>query len=117
MARHSATPTAVRAVTQRPYTTCSSGATDRTGTAFAMPQRSGTTTPAPPSQVRLGSDIPAGERPQHVVPANWWQSAASLGDWTLVGCTVAPGFDFTVFEMAPPEWQPPDAHKGAQVNG
>ncbi|MDX0429138.1 cupin [Sinorhizobium medicae] len=71
----------------------------------------------PPSQVRLGSDIPAGERPQHVVPANWWQSAASLGDWTLVGCTVAPGFDFTVFEMAPPEWQPPDAHKGAQVNG
>ena len=54
----------------------------------------------------LGADLLAGERPQIVVPAGWWQTASSLGDWTLVGCTVAPGFDFTVFEMAAPGWQP-----------
>lgn len=54
----------------------------------------------------LGKDLVTGERPQIVVPANCWQSARSLGDWTLVGCTVAPGFDFSVFEMAPPGWEP-----------
>jgi predicted cupin superfamily sugar epimerase len=32
--------------------------------------------------------------------------AQSLGDWTLVGCTVAPGFDFAAFELAAPDWQP-----------
>ncbi|TDR90187.1 cupin domain-containing protein [Enterovirga rhinocerotis] len=55
---------------------------------------------------RLGADLPAGERPQAVVPAGHWQSARSLGAWSLVGCTVAPGFDFAGFEMAPPDWQP-----------
>ncbi|WP_306119556.1 MULTISPECIES: cupin domain-containing protein [unclassified Roseitalea] len=54
----------------------------------------------------LGTDLAAGERPQIVVPAGWWQSAAALGAWTLVGCTVAPGFDFAAFELAPPDWQP-----------
>ena len=54
----------------------------------------------------LGVDLPAGERPQAVVPANWWQSAESLGEWTLVGCTVAPGFDFAAFELATPGWEP-----------
>ncbi|MCX8999197.1 cupin domain-containing protein [Rhizobiaceae bacterium BDR2-2] len=54
----------------------------------------------------LGPDIPAGERPQGVVPAGCWQSARSLGDYTLVGCTVAPGFIFESFEMAPPGWKP-----------
>ena len=43
----------------------------------------------------LGIDLATGERPQAIVPANRWQAARSLGDWTLVGCTVAPGFDFT----------------------
>ena len=43
---------------------------------------------------RLGPDILAGDHPQGMVPAGAWQSARSLGDWTLVGCTVAPGFDF-----------------------
>lgn len=57
--------------------------------------------------MRLGPDILAGERPQGVVPANWWQTARSLGDWTLVGCTVAPGFDFASFELAAPGWSPP----------
>ncbi len=62
----------------------------------------------PALHMRLGADLFAGERPQHVVPADWWQSARSLGDWTLVGCTVAPGFDFSAFEMAGSDWQPPD---------
>jgi predicted cupin superfamily sugar epimerase len=49
--------------------------------------------------VRLGADLPAGEAPQAVVPAYAWQTAESSGDWTLVGCTVAPGFEFSGFEM------------------
>ncbi len=56
--------------------------------------------------LRLGVDILAGERPQAVVPAHAWQSARSLGSWTLVGCTVAPGFVFSGFELAPPGWEP-----------
>ncbi len=56
--------------------------------------------------MRLGPAIAAGERPQVIVPVNAWQSAESLGAWTLVGCTVAPGFRFEGFEMAPPGWVP-----------
>ena len=55
---------------------------------------------------RLGKNIDSGEKPQLVVPAGWWQTAESLGHWTLVGCTVAPGFDFENFEMAPDDWRP-----------
>lgn len=55
---------------------------------------------------RLGPDLAAGERPQVVVPAGWWQAAESLGTWTLVGCTVAPGFEYSGFELAPPDWRP-----------
>jgi predicted cupin superfamily sugar epimerase len=55
---------------------------------------------------RLGQNLAAGERPQFVVSAGWWQTATSLGAWTLVGCTVAPGFSFTGFELAPPGWRP-----------
>ena len=51
----------------------------------------------------LGNDIAKGEAPQIVVPANAWQSAQSLGDFTLCGCTVAPGFEFAHFELAPDE--------------
>ena len=57
-------------------------------------------------EVRLGPDLISGERPQVVVPAHAWQQAQSLGEWTLAGCTVAPGFDFAGFEMAPPGWEP-----------
>jgi len=56
--------------------------------------------------LRLGTDIATGERPQAVVPARAWQSAETLGAWTLVGCTVAPGFDFSGFELAPKDWVP-----------
>ena len=48
----------------------------------------------------LGPDIEKGKRPQIVVPPRAWQSARSLGAWTLVGCTVAPGFEFAAFELA-----------------
>ena len=54
----------------------------------------------------LGPDVLTGQKPHVVVPANWWQAAESLGEWALVGCTVAPAFDFSGFEMAPPGWQP-----------
>ncbi len=54
----------------------------------------------------LGSNLAAGERPQAIVPARAWQAAQSRGDWTLVGCTVAPGFEFARFELAPPGWEP-----------
>ena len=57
----------------------------------------------------MGPGLHQGEHPQVVVPKNTWQSARSLGDWTLVGCTVAPGFEFTNFELAPPGWSPPCA--------
>lgn len=56
--------------------------------------------------VALGTDLAAGERPQAIVPTHAWQSAESLGEWTLVGCTVAPGFRFEGFEMAPEGWEP-----------
>ncbi len=54
----------------------------------------------------LGTALQAGERPQIVVSKGSWQSARSLGDWTLVGCTVSPGFEFSGFEMAADDWQP-----------
>jgi uncharacterized protein len=56
--------------------------------------------------VRLGPDLAAAEQPQAIVPPYAWQAAESTGDWTLVGCTVAPGFDFAKFEMAPQGWEP-----------
>jgi uncharacterized protein len=57
-------------------------------------------------QVMLGNDLAGGERPQGIVPAHAWQAARSLGDWTLVGCTVAPGFEFASFELPRPGWEP-----------
>jgi uncharacterized protein len=61
-----------------------------------------------PQALRLGADLTAGERPQAVIPARAWQNAESLGAWTLVGCTVAPGFEFSGFELAPPNLDPWD---------
>ena len=56
--------------------------------------------------ITLGPDLAAGEVPQAIVPAHVWQAAESIGDWTLVGCTVAPGFDFATFELKPKGWAP-----------
>ena len=57
--------------------------------------------------VTLGGDLTSGSEPQAVVPARAWQAARSLGAWSLLGCTVAPAFDFSGFELAPPNWTPP----------
>ena len=54
----------------------------------------------------LGNDIAKEQRPQIVVPPRAWQSARSLGAYSLVGCTVSPGFDFSVFELAPKDFEP-----------
>jgi len=54
----------------------------------------------------LGPDVEEAQAPQVVVPPGAWQSARSLGDYALVGCTVAPGFDFAHFEMAPDGFEP-----------
>jgi uncharacterized protein len=56
--------------------------------------------------IRLGTDFSSGERPQGIVPADAWQAAEPLGAYTLVGCTVAPSFEFSSFEMAAPGWEP-----------
>jgi predicted cupin superfamily sugar epimerase len=57
-------------------------------------------------EIQLGPNWLGGEHPQGLVPAGAWQSARSLGPWTLLGCTVAPGFDFAGFELAPDGWKP-----------
>ena len=56
--------------------------------------------------IRLGPDLAGNERPQAIVPRGVWQAAQSTGDWTLIGCTVAPGFEFSGFELAPKGWAP-----------
>jgi predicted cupin superfamily sugar epimerase len=56
--------------------------------------------------ITLGPDVAAGQEPQGIVPPDAWQAASTTGDWTLVGCTVAPGFDFATFELAPKGWKP-----------
>ena len=56
--------------------------------------------------LRVGANLTADEVPQAIVPAHAWQAAESTGDWTLVGCTVAPGFEFAHFELAPRGWTP-----------
>lgn len=56
--------------------------------------------------IALGASIVKGEVPQGVVPAGAWQAARSTGEWSLAGCTVAPGFDFAQFELAPPDFDP-----------
>ena len=58
------------------------------------------------ARTTLGPDIMAGHQPQVIVPTGAWQAAESLGFWTLVGCTVAPGFAFENFELAPAGWTP-----------
>ncbi|MEC3949224.1 cupin domain-containing protein [Sphingobium sp. HWE2-09] len=55
----------------------------------------------------LGPDVPNGQMPQIQVPAHHWQAATPQYGWTLVSCTVIPGFDFAGFSLAPPDWSPP----------
>ncbi|MGR3712213.1 MAG: cupin domain-containing protein [Shimia sp.] len=55
----------------------------------------------------LGPDLASGALPQLIVPTHHWQSARSTGDWTLVGCTVSPAFQFEGFELAAPDFDIP----------
>lgn len=64
---------------------------------------------AAPETHILSSGVEGDGLPQQVVETDHWQSAKSLGDWTLVGCTVAPAFNFDGFELAPEGWSPPEA--------
>lgn len=73
-------------------------------------------------KIQLGPRIEAGERPHAIVPKGAWQSAKSLGDWSLVGCTVSPAFDFAGFELAPEGFnpgrrQPPRPDNAATLSG
>ncbi|MDD9369604.1 MAG: cupin domain-containing protein, partial [Acidimicrobiales bacterium] len=61
---------------------------------------------APTGWIVLGPDLAAGQVPQAIVPQGAWQSAEPTGAWTLVGCTVSPGFTFDGFELAPDGWSP-----------
>lgn len=66
------------------------------------------TAEGPARRELLGPDLAAGQMPQLIVPPDGWQAAASTGDWTLVGCTVTPGFDFIGFTLAPPGFTIPE---------
>jgi len=63
----------------------------------------------------LGQDIAAGHEPQVVIPPGTWQTARPIDGYTLVGCTVSPGFEYSGWELAPEGWepnaQPPSASK------
>jgi len=61
---------------------------------------------SPVRRIVLGPDLATGQRPQAIVPAHAWQAARPLGRYALMGCTVAPGFEFAGFEMAPDGWTP-----------
>ena len=61
----------------------------------------------PAKEHLLGPDLGAGQSPQGIVPPHHWQAARATGDWTLVGCTVSPGFRFEGFELAPPGFDIP----------
>lgn len=70
--------------------------------------------PAGPASVAaLGPNLLSGERPQAIVPPGHWQSARSAGSWTLVGCTVAPGFEFAGFEIAADDFEPTSESRSA----
>jgi predicted cupin superfamily sugar epimerase len=57
------------------------------------------------TEMTLGPDVLGDQVVQAVVPAGWWQAARSTGEWTLVSCTVSPGFRFEWFQLAPPGWE------------
>lgn len=60
----------------------------------------------PARKLVLGPALQSGEHPQAIVPRDHWQQARSLGEFTLVGCTVAPGFEFSSFTLAPDGFSP-----------
>jgi len=65
------------------------------------------TSEGPRRDTTLGSDLSAGQYPQLIVPKDHWQSARTTGAFTLVGCTVSPGFQFDGFTLAEPDFDIP----------
>ena len=61
----------------------------------------------PATRHLLGPDLTANQRPQFIVPAHHWQAAVTTGEFTLVGCTVSPAFQFDGFELAAPGFDIP----------
>ena len=55
---------------------------------------------------KLGHNISNNENLHLVIHAGSWFSMNSEGDYSLIGCTVSPAFDFKDFELAPPNWEP-----------
>ena len=54
----------------------------------------------PVRDTTLGPELDSNCRPQAIVLPDYWQTARSTGDWTLVSCTVSPGFLFEGFDLA-----------------
>ncbi len=73
------------------------------------------TAAGPARSATLGPDVMRGDVVQAIVPTGWWQAASTLGDWTLVSCTVSPGFDFAGFELAAPEFDIPTQNQNAPM--
>ena len=73
----------------------------------ALELRVSATDAGPAKALVLGPDLLAGQAPQLIVPLRHWQAARTFGDWTLVGCTVSPGFSFDGFELAAPGFNIP----------
>ncbi len=69
--------------------------------------RRAATDAGPAEALMLGVDLNSGQRPQHLIRPGEWQAAETTGEWTLVGCTVAPGFEFAGFELAPDGFEIP----------
>lgn len=61
----------------------------------------------PKHEKTLGPDLLSGQSPQLMVPKDHWQTSRSTGEFTLVGCTVSPGFEFSGFELAEPGFDIP----------
>jgi predicted cupin superfamily sugar epimerase len=60
----------------------------------------------PVREIRLGGDVLSGEMPQHVIASGDWQAAEAMTGWALVSCVVSPGFEFSGFVLAEPDWAP-----------
>ena len=58
------------------------------------------------NDITLGNNIDGNENMHLVIKASSWFSMTSTGDYSLIGCTVAPGFDYKDFELAPKNWEP-----------
>jgi len=63
----------------------------------------------PATDLMLGPDLAAGQSPQIIVPKDYWQAARTTGAYTLVSCTVSPGFQFEGFTLAAPGFDIPRA--------